>query len=168
MLLPRQRARAATRRLPMAIGFLAVAFLAGCDEAPTVGAPKTLSNVCERANDGKRVALEGYLALPSSFTEGISSESAPVVIRGGVPQSGDVTYVWIPYGSGPNSMQKVGDTYSQQDLKVFTKDGGAVGFRDQVRVSGTVAFPSRRPYEVNSPDGRLLDCGMNNPLIERL
>jgi hypothetical protein len=65
-------------------------------------------------------------------------------------------------------MQKVGDTYSQQDLKVFTTDGAAVGFRDRVRISGTVAFPSRRPYEVDSPGGRLLDCGMNNPLIERL
>jgi hypothetical protein len=65
-------------------------------------------------------------------------------------------------------MEKVPDTYSQKDLKVFTTSGGLVGYQDRVRVSGTVAFPSRRPYEVDSPGGRLLDRGMNNPLIEKL
>lgn len=152
----------------MAVALGSAFLLSGCDEAPTAGAPKTLANVCDRANDGKRVALDGYLSLPSSFTEGMSSESAPIVIRGDVPESGDVTFAWVPYGSGPNSMDKVPDTYSQKDLKVYTKDGAAIGYRDHVRISGTVAFPSRRPYEVSSPGGRLLDCGLNNPLIEKL
>jgi len=161
-------ARDAAPRLPMAVALLSMALIAACDEKPTVGAPVTLTNVCDRSNDGKRVAVEGYLSLPSSFTEGLTSESAPVVIRGGIPESGDVTFVWIGYGSGPNSMEKVPDTYSQRDLKVYTMDGAAVGYRDKVRVSGTVAFPSRRPYEVDTSDGRLLDCGLNTPLIERV
>jgi hypothetical protein len=163
-----QRARAASGRLCLVVGLLAAAIIAGCDEAPTAGAQKTLADVCDHANDGKRVALDGYLSLPSSFTEGASSGSAPVVIRGDVPESGDVTFVWVPYGSGPNAMEKVPDTYSQRDLKVYTKEGASVGYRDKVRISGTVTFPSRRPYEVNTQGGRLLDCGLNNPLIERL
>ena len=168
MLCSWRRARFAASRLPIVAVLLAAAFVTGCDEKPTAGAPKTLADVCDRANDGKRVALEGYLSLPSSFTEGASSESAPVVIRGDLPEAGDVTFVWVPYGSGPNSMEKVPDTYSQKDLKVYVTDGGAVGYKDHVRVSGTVAFPSRRPYEVSTQNGRLLDCGLNNPLIERV
>ena len=162
MLLSWQRATA------VAVALCAVGFTTGCDEAPTAGAPKTLATVCDRANDGKRVALDGYLSLPSSFNEGVTSESAPVVIRGDVAEAGDVTFAWIPYGSGPNSMEKVPDTYSQKDLKVYATNGGAIGYQDHVRISGKVAFASRRPYDVNSPGGRLLDCGLNNPLIERL
>ena len=152
----------------LAGALLAAVLLAGCSGPPTVGAPMTLANVCERANDGKRVALEGYLSLPNSFTESSGSLSAPVVIRGDLPLAGDVTFVWVAYGSVPNSMQKVGTKYGQEDLRVLAMDGGVVGYKDRVRVSGQVGFPSRRPYEVNSPGGRLLDCGLNNPLIERL
>src|SRR5436853_4457679 len=105
--------RPSVRNAALAAAAIAAAALMGaCDQTPTVGAPRTLADVCERANDGKRVALEGYLSLPDSFSENVTSESAPVVIRGGLPESGDVTFVWIPYGSGPNSMEKVPDTYS--------------------------------------------------------
>ena len=70
----------------MAIAIFAVVLTAGCDEAPDRRAPEDArKRVRERANDGKRVALEGYLSLPSSFTRGVSSESAPMVIRGGTP-----------------------------------------------------------------------------------
>jgi len=163
-----QRARASVVRVPLVVALFGSVLMTACDETPTVGAAKTLATICDRANDGKRVAVEGYLSLPESFSEGVTSASAPVVIRGGIPESGDVTFVWIGYGSGPNSMEKVPDTYSQRDLKVYAADGSAVGFRDKVRVSGTVAFPSRRPYDVTTQDGRLLDCGLNTPLIERV
>jgi hypothetical protein len=162
------RACAAAPRVPLALALIGAVALAGCDQPPTAGAPKTLANVCDRENDGKRVALDGYLSLPSSYTESASSQSAPVVIRGALAQSGDVTFVWIPYGSGPNAMEKVPDEYSQTDLKVYATDGGAIGYKDHVRVSGTVAFPSQRPYDIDSAGGKLLDCGLNNPLIEKI
>jgi hypothetical protein len=158
-------------RLPrarLALTIVAAGLLAGCGGPPTPGEPKTLANVCDRANDGKRVAVEGYLSLPSSFSESSGSASAPVIIRGDVQPAGDLIFVWVAYGSEANAMDKVGARYSQDDLKVRTKDGAIVGYQDKVRVSGTVTFPSRRPYSLDTPGVRLLDCGLNTPLIERV
>jgi hypothetical protein len=48
---------------------LLVFSLAACGEAaPTVGEAKEFTTACDKANDGKRVAVEGYLRLPQSFS----------------------------------------------------------------------------------------------------
>jgi len=43
---------------------LCAILMAGCggSEAPTVGAPTSFAAIYDKANDGKRLALEGYLA----------------------------------------------------------------------------------------------------------
>src|SRR5690242_14554973 len=56
---------------------IAVVILAGCgSEPPTAGDATAFSAVCERANDGRRVAVDGYLIFPESF-----SDSQSVVLR---------------------------------------------------------------------------------------
>jgi hypothetical protein len=58
-------------------GLALSAALAGCaSEPPTAGELLAFEAVCDKANDGKRVAVEGYLLLPDEFTD---SES--VVLR---------------------------------------------------------------------------------------
>jgi hypothetical protein len=51
--------------------------LTGCaSEPPTAGELTAFDAVCDHANDGKRVTVEGYLILPDEFTE-----SSSVVMR---------------------------------------------------------------------------------------
>lgn len=135
--------------------------VAGCGMGgpPTPGELKTLASVCDKANDGKRLAVEGYLALLESFSERSSSESAPLLIRATQQPGPNDIFVWMPYGTGPNSMDKLPARYSSDDLKVRTKDGVVVGSRDKVRISGTVTFPSQSPVPAAK-------CGFNTPLVE--
>src|SRR5579862_548533 len=49
-------------------GFAAVTLLA-CSAAPaTVGQPTAFASVCDKANDGHRVQVAGYMRLPDQIT----------------------------------------------------------------------------------------------------
>jgi hypothetical protein len=137
------------------------ALVAGCGGPPTPGELKTLDTVCDRAKDGKRVAVEGYLALPDSFKD--DKVSAPLLIRAAPQPGGAEIFVWVPYGDGPNTLDKVPDKYSQTDLKVRTKDRAPVGYQDKVRVSGTLVFPAVNPVAATNAS---VKCGFNTPLVE--
>jgi hypothetical protein len=146
-------------RLFSLIALSLVAFaLAGCSsrsaEPPTVGEAKDFSAVCDKANDGKRVAVEGYLRFPESF-KGVQS----VVLRlykaddlGGKPIG-----VQTKMGNQPNQVEYAPKQYSDKDLKVHLVNGEVVGFGTKVRVSGNVYFPTVAGE---------LACGLENPLIE--
>ena len=149
-------------RTRVALSVVGAALVAGCSGGPPApGELKTLDTVCDRANDGKRVAVEGHLSLPESFSERRGSESAPLVIRAAPQPGGPLIFVWMPYGEGPNSMDRVAAQYRHEDLKVRTNDGATVSVQDKVRISGTVVFPSQSPM----PGAR---CGFNTPLVEKL
>jgi hypothetical protein len=151
-----------TRQGGRALGtILAAALMVGCggEGPPTPGELKTLATVCDKANDGKRMAVEGHLSLLDSFSERSSSQSAPLLIRATPQDTADQIFVWMPYGTGPNSMDKLPAQYSAADLKVRTKDGATVGAQNRVRISGTVVFPSQSPVPAAK-------CGFNAPLVE--
>jgi hypothetical protein len=47
---------------------LAAAALVACSAGPpTVGESRDFGSVCDKANDGHRVAVEGYLRLPDQI-----------------------------------------------------------------------------------------------------
>lgn len=126
----------------------------GSSEAPTAGEMKDFATVCDKANDGKRVATVGFLRFPEKFT-GTSS----VVLR--LYASGD-------YSGAPIGVQaRIGDQASQvelapkeftdKDLKVHTSDGQVAGYGSRVKVSGKVYYPLV---------GQDFKCGLENPLIE--
>ena len=129
--------------------------LAACGQAaPTVGEAKAFAAVCDKANDGQRVAAEGYLRLPDSFTGDQS-----VVLRlyeandfGGAPIG-----VQIKFGAEANQVELAPAEYSDEDLQVHLSDGQLAEFGDRVKVSGKVYFP-------------LVDqdfaCALENPLVE--
>jgi hypothetical protein len=55
-------------RILIALSLVAVT-LAGCSQEPaTVGEPIAFAAACDGANDGKRVAVQGHLLFPDSFT----------------------------------------------------------------------------------------------------
>jgi hypothetical protein len=141
-------------RTLIALSLAAFVFTACSQEAPTVGEAKDFASVCDRANDGKRVSVQGYLILPESFTGDDS-----VVLRlhetdafGGTPVG-----VQINFGTGANQVEMVPTEYSDDDLKVHLSDGRVVGFGEKVKVSGKVYFP------VVDQD---FDCGLENVLVE--
>ncbi|NJO41212.1 MAG: hypothetical protein HC769_01895 [Cyanobacteria bacterium CRU_2_1] len=164
--------------------------LTGCaSEPPTLGEATEFEQVCDRSNDGKRVAVEGFLTLPEEIPVG---DTISVLLE--IRPSEDVENlngrvgVWTSYGSEANQVTPVdisytipglnttgseeqpvttdqspiSSTYTHADLNVTTSDGQRVTYTDRVRVSGKVVFPSSPKTTVISP------CVLNNPLIERI
>lgn len=134
---------------------LSLLLLVSCSqEPPTVGVDQSFATACDEANEGTRIALQGFLRLPDSFT---GDES--VVLRlyetdafDGVPVG-----VTVPIGTEANQMADVPISYSDNDLEIHLNDGQTAGFGTPVKVSGRVYYP------LVDQD---FDCGLENVLIE--
>ena len=135
---------------------LAVLALAACGQEgpPTAGELKDFATVCDKANEGKRVALEGYLRFPDSFKGDLS-----VILRMYQASnfSGKPVGVQIRLGNQANQVEKVTKQFTDKDLKVHMADGQVAGFGTKVRVSGSVYFPLV---------GQEFQCALENPLVE--
>ena len=140
-----------------ALGLLFTAFaLTSCakSEPPTVGEPKPFAKICDKSNDGKRVAVAGYLRFPYSFRE-----SSSVVLR--LYESG--TFRGLPIGvqinNGiqSNQVEPVHKQFADSDLKVHLSNGQVAPYGSKVKVSGTVYFPMV---------GQEFPCSLENPLVE--
>jgi hypothetical protein len=149
------------------LSLAAVALVACSEGPPTVGEPRDFASVCDKANDGHRVAVEGYLRLPDQIrvlkSRSGSVEQKIVVVR--LFQSnkfqGTPIGVNIDFGDGPNMMAEIPGEYvfTDNDLKVHRADGETIGYGDKVKISGTVYFPTALADVEFS-------CGLNNPLVE--
>ena len=151
------------------LSLTALALIACSEGQPTVGQPRTFDSVCDKANDGKRVAVEGYLRLPDTVTvitnRSGSSASEILVVR--LFQTG--AYAGTPIGvdfdmgSGPYQMDELPrPSYTDKDLKVHLPDGGVATYGQKVKISGTVYFPN----DALKADDVDFDCGLSNPLVE--
>jgi hypothetical protein len=120
----------------------------------TAGEPKEFDAVCEKSNDGKRVATEGYLRFPGSFTD-----SSSVVLRLYKDSDFRSTPIGVQteFGTQANQLQNVNKEFSQNDLKVHLPNGQTAGYGQKVKVSGTVYFPIV---------AQEFPCSLSNPLIE--
>lgn len=135
-----------------------VILLAACGKTekkpPTVGETKTFTEVCEKANDGKRVALEGYLRLP----EQVNRKVGPVLrLYATTDYSGMPIGVSTDFGTQPNQIAFIPKEYTDKDLKVYVANGQTAGFGTKVKVSGDVYFPLV---------GQDFQCSLSNSLIE--
>jgi len=139
-------------RLLFALSLLAI--VACSQEAPTTGAGQPFSSACDRSNDGERIAVNGYLRLPDSFTGDLS-----VVLRLFETDSfsGTPIGVQIRLGSEANQMENVPQSYSDNDLRVHLANGQVVGYGTEVKVSGKVYYPAVDQDFV---------CGLENVLVE--
>ncbi|MBV9924472.1 MAG: hypothetical protein JOZ96_05470 [Acidobacteria bacterium] len=121
---------------------------------PTAGELREFAAVCDKANEGKRVAVVGYPRFPEKFT-GTSS----VVLRlyEKADYAGQPIGVQTPIGREANQAELAPKQYTDKDLKVHTADGQVASYGTKVKVSGKVYFP-------------LVDqdfkCSLENPLIE--
>ncbi len=137
-------------------GLIILSLSACSEEAPTVGEAKAFATVCEKANDGQRIAVDGYLRLPNSF-----SGDRSVILR--LYETAEFTSetigVQTRIGTETNQMEDVPQTYSDDDLQVYLADGQVAGIGTKVKVSGKVYFPIVE---------QVFACGLENPLIEQV
>lgn len=135
-------------------GLIALSVAACSQEAPTVGEAKAFAAVCQEANDGKRISVDGYLRLPDSF-----SGDSSVILRlyETAEFAGEFIGVQTRIGSEANQMAAVPTSYSDDDLQVYLPDGQVAGLGTKLKVSGQVYFPI---VEQN------FACSLENPLFE--
>ena len=121
---------------------------------PTVGEMKDFDTVCDKANDGKRVAVVGYLRFPEEVNRKVG-----LVLRlyktndyGGKPVG-----VSSDIGNKPNQVEFMPKEYTDKDLKVHLMNGQVAGFGTKVKVSGDLYFPLV---------GQVFQCSLSNPLVE--
>ncbi|HMO58629.1 MAG TPA: hypothetical protein PKA05_12465 [Roseiflexaceae bacterium] len=130
--------------------------LGGCSDGPATPAETVaFASVCDRANDGKRVAVEGYVIFPDSFTE-----STSVILRMFEDEDLDGTPigVQISFGTDANQVEEVADQYTDEDLRLHLADGEVVGYRTRINVSGKVYFPMVEQD---------FACGLASPYVVR-
>ena len=144
-------------RRVLGVGLLSLFFAAcggGAPEPPTAGEAKDFAAVCDKANEGKRVAVGGYLRFPEKFT---GSQSVVLRLYEGGDYAGAPLGVQTPIGRQANQAELAPKQYTDKDLKVHTSDGQVAGYGTKVRVSGKVYFPLV---------GQDFKCALENPLIE--
>lgn len=124
-------------------------------EAPTVGELRDFAAICDKANDGKRLAVEGYLRWPQSFS---GTTSAVLRLYPTADASGSPIGILIHIGQKPNHLELPPKQYTDQHLKVRTSSGEIAGVETKVRISGNVYFPKV------SQD---MTCALDNPLVEK-
>ena len=126
----------------------------GSSKPPTTGETKDFASLCNKANEGKRVAVVGFLRFPEKFT-GTSS----VVLRlyGGADYAGAPVGVQTRIGNQANQVELAPKEFTDKDLKVHTSDGQVAGYGTKVKVSGEVYYPLV---------GQDFKCALENPLIE--
>lgn len=143
-------------RTTLCIGLLI--FCAACggasSEPPTAGEMKDFASLCDKANDGKRVAVVGFLRFPEKFT-GTSSVVLRLYQDGGY--AGTPVGVQTRMGNQANQVELAPKEFRDEDLKVHTSDGQVAGYGTRVKVSGKVYYPLV---------GQDFKCALENPLIE--
>lgn len=109
--------------------------IASCSSKP--GEPMAFPTTCNDADDGKYVAITGYLtdggSLYCSNTGGRMDCNFTLMEK---PDGGAKILASIAQGSGANSVEDFGKSYKRSDLKIHDNSGGMVNVGDKVTLSG--------------------------------
>jgi len=126
----------------------------GSSEPPTTGEVKDFASICDKANEGNRVAVIGFLRFPEKFT---GTSSIMLRLYAGSDYAGTPVGVQTRIGNQANQVELAPKEYTDKDLKVHTSDGQLSAYGSRVKVSGKVYYPLV---------GQDFKCGLENPLIE--
>jgi len=124
------------------------------EAVPASGTVQEFSSVCDKTNDGKVIAVEGYLKFPDSFT---GDQSVVLRLYPTSEFSGTPVGVTVELGSKANQVEPVSDQYTDNDLKVHLADGTIVPYGTKVKVSGKMYYPLVE---------QVFDCALDNPYVE--
>ena len=136
-------------------------FLGGCGSSgpPTRGNPVTFEAVCDKANDGKRILLEGYLDFPESFKYRGTDDTVMLRLKPAPDSKAAVVAASAKIGNGANHVEAPPKSFRREDLKLHTSDGQVAGYGQKVKVSGTMYYPSSMATVE-------FKCGLTNSLFE--
>src|ERR1051325_7464112 len=123
------------RILPLVLLIFCAACGGGASEQPTAGETKDFASVCDKANEGKRVAVVGFLRFPEKFT---GPSSVVRRLDGGSDYAGAPVGVQTRIGNQANQVELAPKEFTDKDLKVHTSDGQMAGYGTKVKVSGKV------------------------------
>jgi hypothetical protein len=132
----------------------ALGVIACARETPHAGELRSFEEACQKFNEGRWIAVEGYLILPDAFSP---ADSVELRLYRDLTFSGKRIGAAIFFGDGPDEAQKINSSYRNTDLKVHLADGTLAPFGTRVRVSGRMVYPVvPQDYE----------CGLENLYIE--
>ena len=120
---------------PALILLLGILFVA-C--AAKQGEPMAFPTTCNEADDGKYVAITGYLTDGGSlYCSNIGGRMDCDFDLTEKPGGGGAKIIAsIAQGSGRSSVEDFGDSYKASDLKIHDNSGGMVKVGDKVTVTG--------------------------------
>ena len=86
---------------------------------PTVGELKDFAAVCDKAHEGRRVAVVGYLRFPEKFS---GDRSVMLRIYQAADFAGQPVGVQTMIGKQPNQAEAPPRQFADKDLKVYLAD----------------------------------------------
>jgi hypothetical protein len=125
--------------------------------SPAPGVPVKFEDACAKANEGKRLMVEGYVDFPLSF----DTDDKAVVMRVR-PRlaSWELTVgATAAFGHGPNNVEMPPVNYKNRDLRLHLANGQVVTYWNKVKVSG-IMF-----YTTGLAPGAYT-CGLKNTMYE--
>lgn len=108
----------------------------GCGGGAQPPAALTLATACDAGNEGRHVAVDGYLRFPDRLRISRTAQIAMFSAPGG---DGDRQRVEFTIGDGPNQLERPALQYTPTSLRVRAADGAEVTINDRVRVTAKVA-----------------------------
>jgi hypothetical protein len=109
--------------------------MAACASKP--GEPMAFPTTCNEADDGKYVAITGYLtddgSVYCSATGGRMDCNLTLTEK---PDGGAKILASVAQGTGKSSIEDFGSSYKKSDLKIHDNSGGMVKIGDKVTLTG--------------------------------
>lgn len=119
-----------------------------------------------KANDGKKVIIEGYLSLPSTSYSSGKSQQLSLLERQTQFDDAFNFILSITTGSGKNEMTELKEGYLANDVKVVGKSGEAITIGDHVKITGKLtaygSFASLDVVEIEKLDPVVIDYSTLN------
>ena len=111
------------------------------------------SDVCTADNDGKETTVTGYVSF-GGFSM-ISGNEFPLRLVESMSAE-DYIIAYVPMGEGENTLKKLPDSFTQDDIELRLDDGGTKGYGSRVAVTGTLSVSDdycalRKVTKVASP-----------------
>ena len=131
----------------------------GQSGAPGRGVLTTFQAACDKANEGKRLMLEGYLDFPERGF-GDSDTTVMMRLRPRLASWEFTVGAKVKIGNGASNVEMPPSNYKKTDVKLHLADGLVVTYANKVKVSGTM-------YYVSALGPGEYTCGLNNTLLER-
>ena len=116
-------------------------YVTACGQSalPTRGVPVTFESACDKANQGKRIMLEGYVDFPEN---GVDDSTGMMImrVRPRLTGWGNTVGADARIGKEPNSAEMPHSGYHNRDLRLHLADGQVVTYWNKIKVSGTMYY----------------------------